>query len=821
MSDPNRTRIVRETYKGKTMKSSVSMIVKSTLSTAIMAVVAMSGSSYSQAIIEKSGACPTLTRYTPSEDWTTFPIEPAPTSTYPVGTVQNPLTPQQSINCLTVPVGLKAQIMASELTPGANSTVAMAYLMHYTFDEKGRIWAIDTRDYPYKHYAADGVTAQSPANIPTNRLTGQSRIVIIEDADKNGTFESFKVFFTGLAIPTSIEIVKNGVIVSVPPNVYYIPKSGSNPDTGGVAQVVVASMGTAAAGYDSHGQINSLTRGLDNFIYGHLGYNSGVRGTVLRSTTASDTTAGVAVGTGNIWRFKSKFIGSDTNLFQIHSNNGPSNAHGIGQMEDGQWFKSGATGSSHNNHQVRDGQGAVNIELSQVYYPATQDRYLWEGSTSQQTNGFNSTGSSAASGSDFYTARLLPQKYWNRFSFVCEGASKLCNQDSLVLNGSTWSPIRMPGPTRSNIFVSTDAWTAPLKVRTGPEGALWVNDWYNYLFLHNPASPSTMSAWNNALRAKSRTRLYRIVPAEGNLDPVLDLSNATSQELVQTLYNRNFFWRMQAQRILVERGVNVIDNSVLDMLDTIITTHRSVDVVGIDGPVIHAVWALHGMRQFATDSARWNPKLRNLLLHPAWTVRRNVILAMPATAISAQSIGDMCAVNDVHAHVRVQALQNLTRMPVATGGPLVSLDGLRSGDTHIGSAYTAAGASKVTSATGSARPGTCPAYMDTTTYYAGHPGPVSIGQGGVSSMRNLAAPDLRFNVRANGFTPIASDKLVAGDLTVSDLRGHVVFRSSFNKSTRTWSQASASNMVHPFYFYSFKGVNGATFNGRIAMDATY
>jgi putative membrane-bound dehydrogenase-like protein len=817
MSDSIRPRIIRETYKGKTMKSSVSMVVKSTVSTAIMALVAMSGSSYSQAIIEKSGTCPTFTRYIAptNENWSGFPNKPATnfvsscaSSGSSTCTIQNPLTPAQSINCLQVPTGLKAQILASELTPGTNSTVKLAYLMHYTFDERGRVWAVDTRDYPAYHSDTGAPFSNPPTG--TARLTnGRSRIVILEDTNGDGAHDHFKVFYTGLVIPTSIEIVKNGVIVTVPPYIYYISKSSTNPDTAGPGQTVVTGMGSSSANFDSHFQNNSLTRGLDNYIYGHQG-STGCDGAVVGSN------ASVSCGGGNIWRFKSTIIGADTNHFEIHSNNGPSNSHGIGQMEDGQWFKSGATGTSHNNHQVRHGQAAVNIETNNTYYLLTRDRYTWEGSNSQTTSGFNSTTTSATSGHDFYTARLLPQKYWNRFSITCEGLSALCNMDSMVLSGSTWSAVRMPGPTRSNLFGSTDAWSAPLKARTGPDGALWVNDWYNYLFLHNPHSPSTNGAWQSHLRGKSRTRLYRILPAEGNLDPVLDLTNASDSVLVATLFNRNFFWRLQAQRLLIERGTNA---SVLNMLEGILTSHRSVDAVGIDGPAIHALWTLHGLREFKLDSARWNPKLRNLLLHPAWTVRRNVILAMPPSAISAQSIGDMCAVNDVHAHVRVQALQNLVRMPVATGGPLVSLDGLRSGDTHIGSAYTAAGTTKVGTATGSARPTTCPAYMDTTAYTAGYPGTVGIHQG--FTIGTQASRTILFKVRANSFTPTATSTLVSGNLVVSDLRGHVVFRSTYNKSTGAWSQSSASNMVHPFYFYTFKGVNGATYNGRIAMDPTY
>jgi putative membrane-bound dehydrogenase-like protein len=789
--------------------------MKNRLSASILAVLAAYGLGTAQ-IIEKTGVCPELTRYVaPSgENWSGFPNKPATnfvsscaSSGSATCTLQEPLTPAQSINCLQVPMGLRAQIVASELTPGTNSTVNLAYLMHYTFDERGRVWGVDTRDYPANHNST-GTTFSNPPTGTARLTNGQSRIVILEDLNGDGGLDNFKVFYTGLVIPTSIELVKNGVIVTVPPYVYFLPKNGANPDTAGPGQIVVDGLGSTNAGYDSHFQNNSLTRGLDNWIYGHQG------STGCGTATIASATFGGCSG-GNIWRFKATSIGSDTNLFQIHSNNGPSNSHGIGQMEDGQFFKSGATGTSRNNHQVRHGQAAVDIQTSGVYYILTRDRYTWEGSNSQSTNGFVSSTTSATSGHDFYTSRLLPEKYWNRFAFTCEGLSAVCNMDSLVEAGSTWSAVRMPGPTRSNLFGSTDAWSAPLKARTGPDGAIWVNDWYNYLFLHNPHQPATNGAWNSHLRAKTRTRLYRILPAEGNTEPVLNLSNASNAQLVATLYNRNFVWRMHAQRMLIERGYNT---EVGDLLDSLITKHRSSDAVAVDGPVLNALWTIEGLGRLTADTARWNPKMRNLLRHPAWTVRRNVALALPPTAASAEILKQACAVNDVHAHVRVQALQNLTRMPVATSGPLESVDGLRTGDTHIGSAYTAAGTTKVTSVAGSARPGSCPTYLDTTAYTAGMP-TVGIREARASGAFGPVHNKVHFDLRDNGFNLVATVGLPNGELKVTDLRGHTVFRSTFNSGR--WSQTSARNMPHPFYFYTYRAVDGRSFNGRIDMSQSF
>ena len=111
--------------------------------------------------IGKTGACPTLTRSnsymginlvngTPSGEAYAFTgkswqVTPRSWQTS-AGQIQDPLTPAQSVNCVQVPTGLKAEIIASELTPGNGAP--MAYPTNFTFDERGRMWVIEPRDYP-------------------------------------------------------------------------------------------------------------------------------------------------------------------------------------------------------------------------------------------------------------------------------------------------------------------------------------------------------------------------------------------------------------------------------------------------------------------------------------------------------------------------------------------------------------------------------------------------------------------------------------------------------------------------------------------------
>jgi hypothetical protein len=97
-------------------------------------------------------------------------------------------------------------------------------------------------------------------------------------------------------------------------------------------------------------------------------------------------------------------------------------------------------------------------------------------------------------------------------------------------------------------------------------------------------------------------------------------------------------------------------------------SRRGRDDVGNDPSVVHAVWILAELGLFRTDPATWNPILKGLLLHPAAGARRNVLMAMPRTAQSAQVIKDQGRVNDPDAHVRLQALIALSEIPDKVDG---------------------------------------------------------------------------------------------------------------------------------------------------------
>ena len=357
--------------------------------------------------------------------------------------------------------------------------------------------------------------------------------------------------------------------------------------------------------------------------------------------------------------------------------------------------------------------------------------------------------------------------------------------------------------TAGNIIASKDAWFAPLKVRTGPDGALWVLDWYNYLFLHNPAQPGGAGgAWcqsNNCntpgnLRTKTRSRIYRLLPKDGVAQPYLNLgSSATEATLVQALWHSNFMWRVQAQKQLIYRST--LAAGTLDMLEAILKTQGTPDAMGNDAIATHAIWVLEGRGLLTTEATRWIPVVQAAMGNSAWATRRNIVMAMPKTAAYGAVLHAACAVNDDHSQVRLQAMVTIQQGATATHHPMWTTFDIG----HVTAARTAA--SVATNATRACTPvtGALPART------------VSIATSRAGDLPN----QLRYSLNGNGIELGVNMQLPSGELVVYDLRGQVAFRSTFKDGK--WSQASVKDLKLPVYFYTYRSKAGGTLKGQIPM----
>ena len=160
--------------------------------------------------------------------------------------LQAPLSAESSRKFIQIPVGFQLDLFASE--PDIINPISMAW------DERGRLWVIETVDYPNTVRKEDGV--------------GDDRIKICEDTDGDGKADKFTLFADKLNIPTSLVFSNDGIIVSQAPHFLFL-KDTDGDDVADVREVLITGWGTS----DTHAGPSNLRYGFDNQVWGTVGYS--------------------------------------------------------------------------------------------------------------------------------------------------------------------------------------------------------------------------------------------------------------------------------------------------------------------------------------------------------------------------------------------------------------------------------------------------------------------------------------------------------------------------------------------------------------------
>jgi len=423
-----------------------------------------------------------------------------------------PLTPEESLLRAHVPAGYEIELLAHE--PVLTSPLALA------FDIQGRPWVCESQDYPNER-APDG--------------QGRDSIRILLDEDGDGRFERAQVFADRLSLPTSLCFSNGGVIVTAPPHTLFL-KDNDGDGRADERRVLFSGWGTD----DTHAGPSHLRYGFDNWIWGTVGY-SGFDGEVGGKR--------LRFGQG-LYRFKPdgselEFIASTTN-----------NTWGMSFTNDGDVVCSTA------NHEQLNLLGIPNrvyesvpgLHGRGVEYIADYERVEPLGDDLRQVDWHGQF--TAASGATAYTG-WNPD--WREHVFVCEPTAHLVNMARLVEPADRGSGRR--ARDAGNLVASTDPWFAPIAVECGPDGALWVLDWYSYVVQHNPTprgfETGAGAAYVTPERDRTRARLYRIA-LRGWPRSLQNLEGASDQQLLGLLQSNDLLWRSHAQRLLVERGSNSV-----------------------------------------------------------------------------------------------------------------------------------------------------------------------------------------------------------------------------------------------------------------------
>jgi putative membrane-bound dehydrogenase-like protein len=517
-------------------------------------------------------------------------------------TMQKPLAAEASRVHAIPPAGFRVELFASEPLL-AGKPLALA------FDADGVAYVAESVDYPND-------LVEPPADDPAAVVAGRDRIVRLVDTDGDGRADRREVFADGLSIPTSMLAHDGGLIVTMPPSTLLLRDT----DGDGRADertVLFTGWGTG----DTHAGPSSLAWGLDGWVYGMVGY-AGFRGTV----------GGEALGfPSGFFRFRP----DGSRLEYLRSTN--NNSWGFGFSEEGLVFGSTANGNPSEHmplanrvyERVRGWTagrlGGIAGSPEMILAPAPG------GGTVAIRQVDHHGRFTAAAGHRLYTARSYPREYWNRTAFVCEPTGHLVATFVLTPQGAGFTS-RMDW----NLVASADEWTAPIQAEVGPDGQVWVIDWYNFIVQHNPTpagfETGRRGAYVTPLRDTTRGRIWRIVHGPGPTPARGILPGTAPEPLVAALRDESMFWRERAQRRLVERAAGRADGGrdVVPLLLPLVAD-TTVDEIGLRPAAIHAIWTLAelGCLDGPTADPRAVAVVRAAARHPSAGVRLNAVKALP------------------------------------------------------------------------------------------------------------------------------------------------------------------------------------------------
>jgi putative membrane-bound dehydrogenase-like protein len=508
------------------------------------------------------------------------PLLPAHYETnQPVPKIQSPLSPEDSMKRAQVPAGFELSLFAAD--PDVVNPIAI------TWDHRDRLWVVEALDYP------NGIGG------------GKDRLKICEDTDGYGKADRFTVFADGLSIATSAVHANGGVIVTSGSQMLFL-KDTDGDDKADERRVLFEGFKT----HDTHAGVSNLRYGFDGWIYATIGY-AGFEGTVGGLPVKFDT---------GVFRFlpdgsKLEFLGKTTN-----------NTWGLGFT--GQFDILGSTANRQASWQVvGDGGPVRRADHGTMIFPITQDvqgsdgwdppvELLGDGRIRAKARHFT-----AAAGHSVYTAQRFPREWWNRAVFVCEPTGHLVSLGWLRTENADFFT-EFDG---NNLYASSDAWSAPVAAETGPDGAVWIADWYHIIVQHNrPGAPFEQTkvergkgaAYVTPLRDRRMGRIYRVFPKQEvrtrrylipdagkprplppvkTVEPELEaLDPAKPETLVAGFADPSLVRRLHAQRLIGERGGR-------DLIPRL----RDRDP--------HALHALGGLGYFSKESEEGIDFLRDIL----------------------------------------------------------------------------------------------------------------------------------------------------------------------------------------------------------------
>lgn len=453
---------------------------------------------------------------------------------------EQPPSPEESLDFISVPEGFHISLFAGE--PDVAQPIAIEY------DDRGRLWVLESFSY-----------------IEWKR-TGKDRLLIFEDIDNDGRFDTRKVFWDKGNHTSGFQIGHGGVWLCDAPELLFIPDADRDDVPDGEPVVELDGWTTEA----EHNFFNGLTWGPDGWLYGRHGIKKPSK--VGRPGTPDEKRIDLSCG---IWRYH-----STRKVFEVYAD-GTVNPWGLDWNEEGEGFINTSV-IDHLWHLVpgarykrMPGQGAVSLDPhSYALMEPTSDHRHWSGGeTGRKDFGSNDEagGGHSHCGMVIYQSDAWPEKY-RSLAFFSNVLGQRVNTDRLERSGSAW--VAKHG---EDFLQSSSEWFRAVDLKQGPYGEMMIAEWTDLGECHD----------RDGIH-RSSGRLYEVWHGERPTRKPFDIAAESTDSLLELLFHENVWWRRHSLRNLHER-VAAGENLNAGQVDSLLEKAKSAPT----RDSISAIQALH------------------------------------------------------------------------------------------------------------------------------------------------------------------------------------------------------------------------------------
>lgn len=498
-----------------------------------------------------------------------------------------PKEPADALKTFVVRDGFEMQMLAAE--PLVASPVAMEY------DENGRAYVAEMRDYPYTDKASDKPFVERTKDEPLGRIR------LLEDTDGDGRFDKSTIFAEGLSWPTGLALWKEGVYVVATPDLWYLKDTDGDGKADERRKVL-----TGFRKFNVQAVINNLKWGLDGKLYGAGSSNGGQ----IRRGDAPDSKP-IAMTTAD-FRFDPR---DEAGSFELLSGG----ARFGNSFDDwGNRFICNIRNPIQHvvlprHYLARNPHLAARSPLNDVAesgdtvpvfrrsppepWRVMNARRLANDATlaSPRSESVAAGYMTSAAGLTVYRGSVYPKELYGTI-FLGEVAGNLIHHQVLKPNGVTFTSKR--SEEGKEFLASTDNWFRPVNFVNAPDGTLHVVDMYRETIEHPWSIPDDIKAQLDLESGRDRGRIYRLAPTGFAPPQPPQLGNATSLKLVELMLNPNSWWRDTAHRLLLERqDASVVPALRKQLFDRVEKPFQNRDLSVTAR--LHSLWLLAGMSELS------------------------------------------------------------------------------------------------------------------------------------------------------------------------------------------------------------------------------